>query len=288
MEREKLVAAYYSRGTVLAAIEAGLAAEGKSLDHLTIEDLAPVDEFHVGGRAATTAFLDRLDLAANGQALDVGCGIGGAARLAASLHGCHVDGIDLTEEYVDTGNALSARLGLRDRVELHHGSASAMPFDRDSHDVAFMLHVGMNIADKRSLFGEVARVLRPGARFGIYDVMRTSGGNVAYPVPWAADASTCALASPEAYRGALTEAGFEIIAERNLRDLCITFFEKLTARLAEAEGLPPLGLHLLMGAESTPAKLGNMLENARSGILAPVEIIARLRPNPAARSVDAQ
>ena len=286
MNKEKLVAAHYSRGTILAAIEAGLVAAGRSLDDLTIEDLAPVDEFHVGGRAATTTFLDRLELTENARALDVGCGIGGAARLAASLHGCRVDGIDLTEEYVDTGNALTARLGLRDQVQLHHGSALAMPFDRDSHDVAFMLHVGMNISDKRALFAEVARVLRPGARFGVYDVMRMSDDDIAYPVPWATDANTCALAPPETYRDALTAAGFEIIAERNLRDLCIAFFEKLTARLAE--GLPPLGLHLLMGAESTPAKIANMLGNAQSGILAPVEIIARLKPNPAARSVDAQ
>ena len=43
----------------------------------------------------------------------------------------------------------------------------------------------MNIADKAGVFREVARVLKPGARFTIYDIMRTSDGTPAFPVPWA-------------------------------------------------------------------------------------------------------
>jgi ubiquinone/menaquinone biosynthesis C-methylase UbiE len=61
-----------------------------------------------------------------------------------------------------------------------------MPFPDRSFDGAYMLHVGMNIEDKEKLASEVARVLRPGSVFGIYDVMRTGPGELAYPVPWAA------------------------------------------------------------------------------------------------------
>jgi ubiquinone/menaquinone biosynthesis C-methylase UbiE len=63
-----------------------------------------------------------------------------------------------------------------------------MPFAERSFDGAYMLHVGMNIEDKEKLASEVARVLRPRSSFGIYDVMRTGPGDLAYRVPWASPA----------------------------------------------------------------------------------------------------
>ena len=45
-----------------------------------------------------------------------------------------------------------------------------------------MMHV-MNIADKTALFKEVNRVLRPGAKFGVYDVMRTGSGALSFLNP---------------------------------------------------------------------------------------------------------
>jgi hypothetical protein len=50
-----------------------------------------------------------------------------------------------------------------------------------------MLHVGMSIEDKEKLAAEVARVLRRGSVFGIYDVLRTGLGDLIFPVPWAND-----------------------------------------------------------------------------------------------------
>ena len=87
-----------------------------------------------------------------------------------------------------------------------------MPFADRSFDGAYMMHVGMNIEDKAALCAEVSRVLRPGARFGIYDVMRTGDGEIAYPVPWATTAATSFLAQPAQYRQALEAAGFSVIA----------------------------------------------------------------------------
>ena len=74
---------------VLDALE----ATGLDLEQLTLEDLAPVDEFHIGGREATESFLDQLELDADDHVLDVGCGLGGASRFAAQRYGCRVTGI---------------------------------------------------------------------------------------------------------------------------------------------------------------------------------------------------
>jgi SAM-dependent methyltransferase len=149
-----------------------------------------------------------------------------------------------------------------------------MPFESEAFDGGYMMHVGMNIADKTGLFREVHRVLRPGAVFGVYDVMRFKDGALSFPVPWAETAATSAVAPPAAYRRALEDAGFAIEGERNRRDYALAFFEEMTARAKAAGGPPPLGIHVLMGP-STAGKIGNVVENIASGRVAPVEIIAR-------------
>ena len=274
MTKERSVSEHYTHGRLVAAIREGLAALGKTPDAVTIDDLAPVDEFHIGGRQATEHFIGQLDLAPDDHVLDVGCGIGGASRFVAERYGCRVSGIDLTPEYVETARTLCEWVGLGERVSVQQASALEMPFDDGTFDAAYMLHVGMNIADKTGLFAEVARVLGPGGIFGVYDVMRTGGDDLVYPVPWAETAETSAVASPNDYKAALRAAGFEISAERNRRDFAIAYFERMHKRAAEAGGMPPLGRHILMG-ESAPLKLANMRGNIGGGGVAPVEIIAR-------------
>ena len=267
------ITAHYTSGTLLQRIEAGLQALGAT-PPVPLEVLAPVDEFHIGGRAATVPFLAALGLGPGMAVLDMGCGIGGPARFAAQDSGAHVTGIDLTAEFVETGRALSEWAGLSDRVDLVQGSITDLPFEAGEFDAAWMIHVGMNIADKPAIAVEAARVLKPGARFGIYDVMRGKDGALAYPVPWASTADESALATPAQYRAALEGAGFEIVSQTDRTEFAEAFFARLAAAQAGSNGPPPLGLHLAMG-DTAPAKLANMVANIRAGRIAPVEIIAR-------------
>ena len=158
------------------------------------EDLAPVDEFHVGGRPATIELVGHLGATTQAELLDIGCGIGGTVRFIASTTGARVTGIDLTPEYIDVAQTLSEWTELDHLVGFEVASALDMPFDDESFDGATQLHVGMNIADKAALFAEIHRVLRPGAPFALYDIMRVSAGDVTFPVPWAADASSSFVA----------------------------------------------------------------------------------------------
>jgi SAM-dependent methyltransferase len=273
MPDRDLVTAHYTHGRLVDAIAEGIAKLGKAVDSVTVEDLGPVDEFHVGGRVATADFLDQLDIAATHHVLDVGCGLGGASRFAAARYGCHVTGVDLTPEYVATGNTLCAWVGLGERVTLEVGDATALTQAEGCFDRAFVMHVGMNIADKAALARALYRVVRPGGRVGIYDIMLTGAGELAYPVPWAASTAGSALATPADYRAALEAAGFRVLAERNRRDFAVEFFARLKARTEGASGAPPLGIHLLMG-DSAPLKVRNMIENIARGVIAPVELLA--------------
>jgi ubiquinone/menaquinone biosynthesis C-methylase UbiE len=269
----KDVSEHYAHGELLGAIQASVTKLGKTIDTITIQDLAAVDEFHIGGRFATDNLLDQLNFSEQDHILDVGCGLGGVSRFVANKYNNCVTGIDLTQEYIDVGKVLSAWVGLETQVSLHQGSALAMPFDDATFDGALMLHVGMNIEDKARLFSEVYRLLRPGSLFAVYDVMRTNDGELTYPFPWATEKSACSLSTPGQYEQALTHAGFKISSENNRREFALDLFEKMRAKKARTEGPPPLGLHTLMQG-NTAAMVKNMIKSIAVGLIAPIEFIA--------------
>ncbi|MDJ0867928.1 MAG: methyltransferase domain-containing protein [Myxococcota bacterium] len=278
MSLDQTIAQHYAAGPEAATVlgERILrAARGAAADpeRLQQSDLAAVDEFHIGGLAATVHFTGQLALAADARWLDVGCGIGGTARYVAATHGCQVTGIDLTPAYCEVASLLADRVGLRDRVAFQAGSALEMPFADASFDGAFTLHVGMNIPDKLALYREVARVLRPGAVFGLYDVL--AGDRIdalAFPVPWSSTPETSFLASIDEMRSTLEDAGLTVETATDRRAFALDFFEQLRAKASG--GPPPLGLHLLMG-ETFPQKVANMVENIRAGRCGPWELICR-------------
>lgn len=274
MDTAAEVARHYGNGALAQSILDALTASGKDVASLSPADLAPVDEFHIGGRPATQALAAQLSLRPGMHLLDVGCGPGGASRYFAQEHGCRVTGVDLTEDYVRVARLLSQRMGLDDRVSYRQASALALPFAEAAFDGAYMLHVGMNIADKAALFAEIRRVLRPGAQFAVYDVMREGEGALSFPVPWASRAEISFVDDAPAYRQWLLEAGFAVDAVRSRRDVAIAFFRQMRARAAEGGGPPPLGLHLLMGASSA-RKVANMIDALERGLIAPTEMIAR-------------
>jgi SAM-dependent methyltransferase len=274
MSFDENVSVHYTHGNLLNAVKIGIEQLGKTSSSITVEDLAPLDEFHIGGRQASENFFDQLNFSAEDHLVDVGCGLGGASRFVAKRYNSKVTGIDLTPEYIETGEALCTWLGLDNLVDLQQGSALNMPFEDDVFDGGYMMHVGMNIKDKIELYKEIFRVLRSGANFGVYDVMMVEEGELMYPVPWATTANESKVASPGQYKQAMEEAGFSVTAENNRHEFALSFFEQLRKNSSNAGGPSPLGIHILMG-DNSAAKVQNMIKNVSAGHIAPVELIAR-------------
>ncbi len=267
MATDSTVAEHYGRDQPIDRIRDQLVSAGLDLEHLRPEDISGVDEFHLGGKLATVALLKSATLTGASRVLDVGCGIGGAARTVASLKGCHVTGVDLTPTFVETAEQLSEMVGLAGETNFETANATALRFADDEFDAVTLLHVGMNIADKGSLFAELKRVLRPGGTLHVYDIMRTGNGDLAYPMPWATDPSTSFLAEPEEYVEAMLRVGLAPGEPVDRTDL-------VEAALRKARESPPVvNLSLLMGAE-WPLMFSNLLTSLASDVLAPIEIVA--------------
>jgi ubiquinone/menaquinone biosynthesis C-methylase UbiE len=267
MSLEQSVSQHYTHGNLEGALLAALQRAGRNLDELSYADLALVDEFHIGGRPATRALGDQLDLPAGARVLDVGCGIGGPARCFASERGWKIEGVDLTAEYVEVATALSRRVGVD--ASFRQASAAALPFGDASFDGAYMLHVGMNIPDKQAVFAEVRRVLKSGGLFAIYDAMLQGDGAFAYPVPWSSAPETNHIATPDTYKTALSASGFTVVKERNRRDAALQAMQRRIEQTAQ-----PIGLPVVMGP-TAPQKLANMRDMIERGVFAPIELIAR-------------
>lgn len=270
-DRERAVERHYGSSGLVERILTAWAAMGKDVNALTPGDLAPVDEFHVRGRQATIELAARLGLSAENRVLDIGCGLGGASRFLATTYGCHVTGIDVTPEYCEGARALAERLELGDRVSYHQASALDLPFHAESFDVVWTQHVVMNISDRGRFYSEVRRVLRPGGRFAMYDVVAGSAGDVHLPVPWAREASISHLLGPAATHVALEESGLRVLSWRDTSALGRAWFREMNPKRLTAS--VPLGLHLLLG-DDFPVMARNMVRNLDEGRIALVEAVA--------------
>jgi ubiquinone/menaquinone biosynthesis C-methylase UbiE len=262
-KNERQVAAHYDPEDLGEKILAALEKLGCDLDALTPKDLAPVDAFHIRGIEATRELAALADLGPGLRLVDVGSGLGGTARHLASEHGCHVSGVDLSEEYCRVATMLSQRTALGERTEFHHASALDLPFPDGRFDVAWTEHVQMNIPDKAAFYREIGRVLQPGGTLVFHDVFQGDGGEALFPVPWAGDDSISFLIGPGEARTLLGSLGFR---ERHWVDRTAesaAWFER-AVRWVAAHGTPPLGIHLVMGSD-TLARMRNISRNLAEG-----------------------
>lgn len=241
---------HYGRATLHRAILEGLRATGKNPDAPTPDDLAPVDHFHTRGKQATLELARLADLPRGARVLDVGGGFGGPARVLAAELGCRVMVLDLTEEFCRVGADLTRRTGLGDQVEFRQGDALAMPFGEAAYDTAFTQHSTMNIADKHRLYREIHRVLRPGGRLAMHEIMAGPNQPIHFPVPWAPDPAISHLRPPEAVRQLIGGIGFVEVAWRDESALSLRWFHERIAATAAAGGPPPLGVHLMLGTDA--------------------------------------
>lgn len=263
---------YYSPNGLYDRILEGLDKLGTDLAKVTLDDLQPVDEFHIRGDAATKELIALSGFTPDLHILDVGCGIGGSTRRLSYETGCRVTGIDLSEEYIDTARRLTQLLKMQERVAFHAASALALPFDDNSFDGVWSLQMNMNVDDKLSWLRETYRVLKPGGRAVLYEVCGNKNSPPYFPVPWAQDSSMSFLVPPESFRDVMTSAGFEIAVWNDKTDLARKAFAQVEEPVGEPD-LPALGVYMLVGNDIR-TKAYNLRRNLDEERVSLIETVA--------------
>lgn len=271
---ERAVAEHYGGDHLRSRIFQAMAQAGLDLHTLRPVDLAPVDEFHMGGRPATAEIVARAGVTADDRVLDIGSGLGGLVRYLASEVGCHATGLDLTPEYVALARELTDLTGLSDRADFVEGSALALPFDDGAFSAALTFHVGMNIADRKTKYREAGRVLEAGGALVIYDVLKGPEPGMRFPVPWAETPETSHLVTAQELRTLLEASGFTVLVEEDRTPVVLKHHRAKVAELVAGTPPPPLGLHLLQGS-TAKEKSQNMIGMAEAGQIALGLVIAR-------------
>lgn len=258
---------HYHAADLVERLKTALAAGGPEDRLLTPQQLAALDQFHTRGLAATADLARLAVLEAGMTVLDVGSGLGGPARFLAATYGCPVVGVDLSQPFVEAARYLTERTGQTGQVSFEAANALELPFGDGRFDAVFLQHVAMNIPDRPRLYREIRRVLKPGGRLAIFDVV-LSGGEPHYPVPWARTPETSILITAAATRAAIEAAGFRTRIAQDDTEAAKTWFAQMRA----AAPPPSPNLGIVMGPDfmQLTGNLARNLGEGRLGILSAV------------------
>lgn len=258
---ENGVRQHYARPSLADAILDGLRAMGCDVDNPKPSDFGPVDHFHLGTTAESAALARLAGFTADMHVLDVGGGLGGPARMLAAEVGCRVTVVDLSPEYCAAGEELTRRMRLEALVSFRCANALHLPFEAGHFDGAWTQHSTMNIEDKDRLFREIGRVLLPGGRLAIHEIMSGPVTPIHFPVPWARKPAISFLRRPEEVKDLIVGAGFREMEWQDLTARSLEWVRQRVSASRASKGPPPLGFHLLLGPEAA-----TMLQNQISNI----------------------
>ena len=272
MISEAEISKNYNQTDLLDKIKLCLSDMDINPSELTTKDLSLFDQMHLGGSAAVKIVSQALNLNKNSNVLDLGCGLGGPARLIAEINNSKVEGIDLMPSYINDGNKLSEIVGLRNRVSLMSGNVLNLPYDNETFDASYMVHVGMNISNKLSLMKNVYRVLKNKAVFVIFDQIKLNNNKTKLPLPWASKQRQSSIGSIDDYKSSLTKAGFSILKFEIMNETALKWIQKSIINLNN-NNKKGLAFNLLMG-KSFQEKYFNLVDEIKKGNLSPALIIS--------------
>jgi SAM-dependent methyltransferase len=262
--------AHYSARDIEARIIAAIREAG--LDpgqRLSPKELGALDHFHTGGFSTSHELRELAQIRAEDRVLDIGAGLAGPARMLAAAPGCRVDCLEMSPDFCAGAALLNRLTGLDDRITVHQGSALDLPFADGSFDVVWMQNVGMNIADKRRLYAEICRVLKPGGRYAFQEMATGAASTPWFPLPWASDPADSFLVSGDELRALLAEAGFVPEVFEDTSEIHLS----RTAAAAAAPG--PLSLAVFV--DNLAQKAGNARRSLEEGRIRLVRGVFRVK-----------
>jgi ubiquinone/menaquinone biosynthesis C-methylase UbiE len=190
------------------------------------------------------------------RVLDLGCGIGGPSRFLADRLGCSVLGVDLLPLRIELADALAELTNMRDRVSYRVADATDLDLPDQSFDQVWMLDVSMHIRNKRALFAETARVLRPD---GLMVMHEQTGPLPPAMRPVMRQAPYIAPSLPQLIRY-IEDAGLRMLTWRDTTSIVTEYFVRMRNLVLNAsesqDSRRKTGIPILDGYIDTLAHLG--------------------------------
>lgn len=245
---DKKIENHYSSDDLELKIRAALELAGKDPDRLELKDISIIDQLHTGGHRATQSLGERCGLASKDKILDAGCGIGGSSRFLGENFNSSVTGIDLVGVFIRVAQMLTRATGLEGKVSFIQGDLQNLDIEESTFDVVFCQHTLMNISDKQKTFGEFYRILKPGGRLILHEIVQKEKKEIHLPVPWANSHQISFLETQDRMEEMALKANFTPNFILDATDQAKKWWQKVLA-VAPKKGAPPrpLGPHIIFG-----------------------------------------
>jgi ubiquinone/menaquinone biosynthesis C-methylase UbiE len=153
------------RGTLTGLTESDLAID--DVNELT-------DQNHVGGFTFVEELGRRASVSPKTKVLDLGCGLGGSARVLAATFGCHVHGIDLSPKRYREAQRLTKLVGLSKWVTFECGDFMSARVPHAAYDVLWGQSSWIHVANKKRFVHRWNRALKTHGRIALEDAFLTT------------------------------------------------------------------------------------------------------------------
>lgn len=185
------------------------------------EDDADDSSVEVATDRLTDLMISGIAARAGQRVLDIGCGTGNPAFRLVRASDVDVVGISVSQVQVAKANEFAAEAGLADRATFRFADAMDMPFPDGSFDAAWALESMWHMPDRGQVLAETARVLRPGGRLAVADVIErgpvTPEGRAVLD-HICANYAVKSLGTIDEYRQTLADNGFVDVEIRDISD----------------------------------------------------------------------
>jgi sterol 24-C-methyltransferase len=168
-----------------------------------------------------TFLADKLGLRPGMRAVDLGCGVGGPMRNIARSTGAHVTGVNINDYQVSKVEKYNREQGLTHLCDVIHADFLHIPVADGTFDAAYGIEATCHAPTRESVYGEAARVIKPGGCFAVYEWCMTAGYDDGNPehrrLKRAIERGNgiASLASFSEVEAAMRNVGFDVVEARN-------------------------------------------------------------------------
>ena len=188
------------------------------------------DQNHIGGFRSTIALAELAEVNRDDRVIDMGCGLGGPARVLASIYGCSVHGVDLNPQRIRQAQSLSARVGLRHLVSFEVNDIQHCAGE-SRYSLLWAQNSWTHFADPQLFAVVAAELLAPRARVAFEDVCLTRecvNQSERNSLERLSELWSCHLRPPEHWLAGIKGAGFTRVVWEDARVAMIAYLERIS------------------------------------------------------------